>query len=288
MFVCRFTSPNKRYSFAIIRNLFNCFIFNNTDGGSSTSESESDGNSSDTDHDFEIDAKRDNPVHNNPEPLIDWEKHTKGFGSRIMQKFGYIIGTGLGKNNEGIVNPVSAQILPVGRSLDHCMELREKANGDRDLFSVERRLKRKKKIQEQRNVKAYEREVRNVDVFSFMNDTVFAGIASGSGSQSKATLHKTAHNSSTLQHVKPDLKSHSNKNLNVTSYRIEQDIRKVDQEIYKLRESMTRHKSGTPIYDQLRRKLDDQLATLNELKRTESSVAREQAFRKDKSKLTIF
>lgn len=199
-----------------------------------------------------------------------------------MQKFGYIIGTGLGKNNEGIVHPVSAQILPVGRSLDHCMELREKANGDRDLFSVERRLKRKKKIQEQRNVKAYEREVRNVDVFSFMNDTVFAGIASGSGSQSMAI------NVPKVQPTKQDLKAHSNKNLNVTSYKIEQDIRRVEQEIYKLNESMTRHKNGTPISEQLRRKLAEQTRTLNELKRSESSVAREQAFRKDKSKLTIF
>lgn len=236
---------------------------------------------------IEAAARRDSQQYNNrPDPPIEWEKHTKGFGSRIMQKFGYVIGTGLGKNNEGIVQPVCAQILPVGRSLDHCMELREKANGDRDLFSVERRLKRNKRAQEQRNVKAYEREVRNnVDVFSFMNDTVFAGMSSGSGggSQKGAAAPPTG-----VQPTKQDLKSHSNKNLNVTGYKIEQDIRKVEQEIYKLRESMTRHKCGTPIFDQLRRKLDDQTGTLNELKRSESNVAREQAFRKDKSKLTIF
>lgn len=277
--------------FFIYRVIFIAFVIFNADGGSLTSESESDDDTSDSEQEFEAETHRETPTsYVDAQPLIEWEKHTKGFGSRIMQKFGYVIGMGLGRNNEGIVQPVSAQILPVGRSLDHCMELREKANGDRDLFSVERRLKRNKKVQEQRNVKAYEREVRNVDVFSFMNDTVFAGMAaSGSGIQSKGAIPKCANNSTTtVQPIRQDLKSHSNKNLNVTSYKIEQDIRKVEQEIYKLRESMTRHKSGTPIFDQLRRKLDNQTGTLNDLKRSESSVAREQAFRKDKSKLTIF
>lgn len=253
------------------------------------SSSDSDDDTSDSDQELdETDALQkpnQNGIHQTP---IEWEQHTKGFGSRIMQKFGYIIGTGLGKNGEGIVQPVSAQILPAGRSLDHCMELREKANGDRNLFSVERRLKQTKKLQEQRNVKAYEREVRNTaDVFHFMNETVLAGIPSGSGGSQpkKGEAKSTAVPPPTNQQ---DLKSHSNKNLNVTSYKIEQDIRKVEHEIYKLRESLTRHKSGTPIYEQFVRKLDEQTGALSALRRSESSVAREQAFRKDKSKLTIF
>lgn len=34
-----------------------------------------------------------------------------------MQKMGYIVGTGLGKNSEGRVDPVTAVILPQGKSL---------------------------------------------------------------------------------------------------------------------------------------------------------------------------
>lgn len=34
-----------------------------------------------------------------------------------MQKMGYVIGTGLGKNAEGIIEPVTAVILPAGKSL---------------------------------------------------------------------------------------------------------------------------------------------------------------------------
>ncbi|XP_050426980.1 zinc finger CCCH-type with G patch domain-containing protein-like [Adelges cooleyi] len=51
------------------------------------------------------------------ESLGDWEKYTKGIGSKIMAKMGYIKGTGLGKNNEGRVKPVVATVLPKRQSL---------------------------------------------------------------------------------------------------------------------------------------------------------------------------
>lgn len=34
-----------------------------------------------------------------------------------MQKMGYIVGTGLGKHAEGRIDPVTAVILPAGKSL---------------------------------------------------------------------------------------------------------------------------------------------------------------------------
>nr|XP_040583243.1 zinc finger CCCH-type with G patch domain-containing protein-like [Lepeophtheirus salmonis] len=53
--------------------------------------------------------------------LGEWEKYTKGIGSKLMTKMGYIFGTGLGKEAQGIVEPVTCTLYPQGKSLDFCM-----------------------------------------------------------------------------------------------------------------------------------------------------------------------
>lgn len=189
---------------------------------------------------------------------------------------GYVIGTGLGQNGEGIIVPVSAQILPPGRSLDHCMELREHANGDKDLFSVERKLKRLKKKTEAMCAKAYEREKQNVDVFSFINQTVFTNAPSTS-KITEATKPKQS-----------NFKNHTTKSLNVENLKIGEDIRRKEREIEKLKASLQRHKHGTPVAQQLSAQLDARNSELKHLRKTEVHVKKEQSLRKDKVKLTVF
>ncbi|CAM9853425.1 unnamed protein product [Pylaiella littoralis] len=48
-----------------------------------------------------------------------WEQHTKGFGSRMMNRMGYRRGEGLGKEKQGISRPVPIRVLPERRALDH-------------------------------------------------------------------------------------------------------------------------------------------------------------------------
>lgn len=52
-----------------------------------------------------------------PESFGAFEKHTKGFGSRMMAKMGFVPGTGLGKDAQGIINPLTAVKLPKSRGL---------------------------------------------------------------------------------------------------------------------------------------------------------------------------
>lgn len=232
-----------------------------------------------------------NPVAD--QALGEWERHTKGFGSKMMQKFGYIIGTGLGSDGRGIIVPISAQILPAGRSLDHCMALREAANGDRNLFSVEKKLKQQQRRQEASSARAYERQqTRQVDFFSFMNERIGGGTTSADdknsdnkkGGSAAATMTTTT----TTASKSNNFKDHSSKNLNVAGLKISEEIRRVEREIRKLRESQSRHKSDTPVYGKLQAQLCERGKELDALKKSETSVANEQMFRKDKNKLTIF
>ncbi|KAI3895490.1 hypothetical protein MKX03_035457 [Papaver bracteatum] len=53
-----------------------------------------------------------------PTPGIGaFERHTKGFGSKMMEKMGFIEGMGLGRDSQGIVNPLVAVRLPKSRGI---------------------------------------------------------------------------------------------------------------------------------------------------------------------------
>ncbi|KAL2481206.1 G-patch domain-containing protein [Abeliophyllum distichum] len=54
---------------------------------------------------------------NETQRLGSFEKHTKGFGSKMMSKMGFVEGTGLGKDSQGMVNPLVAVRRPKARGL---------------------------------------------------------------------------------------------------------------------------------------------------------------------------
>ncbi|KAJ6296218.1 hypothetical protein OIU78_024122 [Salix suchowensis] len=55
--------------------------------------------------------------HSKTQNLGAFEKHTKGFGSKMMARMGFVEGKGLGKDSQGIVNPLFAVRRPKARGL---------------------------------------------------------------------------------------------------------------------------------------------------------------------------
>ncbi|XP_075151467.1 zinc finger CCCH-type with G patch domain-containing protein isoform X2 [Haematobia irritans] len=202
------------------------------------------------------------------QPLGEWEKYTKGIGSKLMSKMGYVYGTGLGTRGNGIITPITAQILPQGRSLDHCMKLREAANGDKNLFSAEKKLQKQKKKQEVINAKAYDRETNRVDVFSFLNENILTN----PGVSNNANLNKNS------------LQSHSSKSLNVESVKVADDIRRKQREIDEVKKSLKRNADGcSDICIHLKKKLQEKYNELNRLKDEQTCLSNEQTNRRTKS-----
>lgn len=203
----------------------------------------------------------------------EWEKHTKGFGSRIMAQMGYVWGQGLGKNGEGRMEPIEAEILPVGKSLDKCMELRE-ASKNKNCFSIIKRMKKFQKKREEAIAKGYKGTApKKESVFDFINKKIGT-----SRESTKVTLSKNA------ELIK------STKNLNVHSLKISEDIKKAERDLVHLHQAFNRNKERKDkiMQQQLERRIEIQRNNILSLKEQEKVLRKEQKIRKDYDKLTIF
>lgn len=155
------------------------------------------------------------------------------------------------------------------------MSLREKASGDKDLFSVERKLKRLQRKQEKQSQKAYEREKKKVDMFNFLNDTISTTNAAKSFSKIK------------LEH-RQEVAKETSRNLNVAGLKVEEDIKRGERDLVKIRESLRRQKVGSHIHRNLVQRLNEKENELQALRAKATNIASEQSLRYDKKKMTIF
>lgn len=220
---------------------------------------------------------------NGTSALGAWERYTKGIGSQLMLKMGYVMGTGLGRLKDGRVEPVDAIVLPPGKSLDACMDLKERAK-DGNLFSAEKiRLKRQRKEEKQRERQAVQdklKERKAGSVFEFLND--------------KLSLRKCG------EHVKRD-KNNANKlveqlskqnreSLNKRALGIHENLRQISKEINKTKESMKRQQKGKDMetYSRMEKKLEELQDRKKHLDGLQSKVDCERRRRSDKRKLDLF
>ncbi|XP_015126841.1 zinc finger CCCH-type with G patch domain-containing protein [Diachasma alloeum] len=212
------------------------------------------------------------------EPLGKWEEHTRGIGSKLMLQMGYILGTGLGKRADGRVEPVEATVLPPGKSLDHCMELRENAAGDNNLFTVERRLlKQKHKIDQQfaKQSDNREKKQRGKDIFDFINNSL-------------SDKHGETSEASSSSKCKNSFRAATNRGLNVANFQVGENITKLERESLLLMNSLRKHAKGSIPYNNIVIQYNDKQAELTNLRSQQKNIVSEQNHRKDKTKLSVF
>lgn len=216
-------------------------------------------------------------------PLGLWEKHTKGIGSKLMEKMGYVWGEGLGIRGNGRTEPVEAVILPAGKSLDKCMELREKGL-TQNSAKVQRKMLLKLQRQEEKLQRQYHKASKSESVFDFLNGHIFSkkyrADSKGGGAQSLLAKEKSA---------SQDIKSTSSKGLSVESLQVTEAIKKAEREIVRLGKSSARNKDRDKLmHAKVEKKIEEQRQLIRQLQSRERSIQAEQQHRMGNDKLRIF
>ncbi|XP_071947342.1 zinc finger CCCH-type with G patch domain-containing protein-like [Antedon mediterranea] len=194
----------------------------------------------------------------------EWEKYTSGIGSKLMLKMGYEYGKGLGKNGEGRVEPVEAVIVPQGKSLDHCMELKEK----KKLKIVGK--KRNKGLKKSSNQTSKKKE----NVFEFINSRL--GNHKSKANERSKTKKDDASNSS------------SARGLNIKLVQTQEEIKKVEKHLVHKKTALQRNSrdKGTAVH--MQEQINEMEGYLIKLKSSENNIIQNQKSRKQHKKLTIF
>ncbi|XP_069676866.1 zinc finger CCCH-type with G patch domain-containing protein isoform X2 [Periplaneta americana] len=246
--------------------------------GENTQDSSSDESEDDSDMNVNPVFVQQSLLTNPPSSAIgDWEKHTRGIGSRLMAQMGYVTGTGLGKYGDGRLEPVEAMVFPAGKSLDHCMALKEKAGGDENLFKVEKRLKRLQRKHERQSQEQYERGKQQTSVFDFINSKLGG---------KKGSIEDQL--SSKYSNKDKKLKSESCQSLKVFGFHVGEEIRKTERDMARLRESLFRQVEGSAAHNTIMSKLEEKEEELKKLRASEHSIDLERSQRKNCKKLTVF
>ncbi|XP_034552570.1 zinc finger CCCH-type with G patch domain-containing protein [Notolabrus celidotus] len=207
-----------------------------------------------------------------------WEAHTRGIGSKLMLKMGYEYGKGLGKKQEGRVEPVMAVVLPKGKSLDECVELTQRRNRSR-INNEDGTQTGRKKRRRKRRVAAEGKK----NVFDFLNHQL-------GGRSTEAAEGGAAAPSAAATGVEAYRGGKSTKrNLNVRLFKAAERVSQTKREIQKLTESLGRQTGkDTSIAKQLEERLSAARRLLAQQKAQELSIQREHRKADTHKKMTEF
>ncbi|XP_014663154.1 PREDICTED: zinc finger CCCH-type with G patch domain-containing protein-like [Priapulus caudatus] len=216
--------------------------------------------------------------------LGEWEAYTKGIGSKLLASMGFVVGQGLGKNGEGRREPVEAVVFPQGKSLDRCMELRER-KGKLDTVEEVIRKRRKKRQAVEGAAKGYDRSAEKVDVFDFINSTLV-----GHKGKLKDLFDSATVNPVSKHEAKKLVRSASTKDLHVQSFKIQEEIRQAEKRLVSLQQSLQRNETNRDkaVAAQKRKQIDQLRRQIDELRHSDTHIQTEHQNRKSHRKLTVF
>ena len=218
-----------------------------------------------------------------------WERSTRGVGSRLMMAMGWRAGSGLGRRGEGRVEPVTARLYPQGKSLDWCMEMREKYGDSGVTGDVEKILKKEAKEAARKSKQVVEAEKRRDDsaksLFDFINIQL-GDPSKGKNEHKHQALRKSKDNSNS---AKIFIKDESDADMKLRKFKMSEQVCRLEKEVSKLTESYSRLAGRDPTSAaSVKSKLEAKKRELESLKYSEKKLIKEEGSRKSKSKLTIF
>ncbi|KRZ58730.1 Protein dif-1 [Trichinella nativa] len=156
----------------------------------------------------------------------DWEVHTRGIGTKLMEKMGYIRGQGLGKDNLGQTEPIAVHVFPKGKSLDHCLQIqRNKESKD---LSVE-------KLRVHLDDKKYEAKLaKRTEAVEKFFDMINGHLQTPDANQRKRTAEKGA----TVVDISSKKSCHD---LQITLLKVGEEVKQMKKRVNSLKQALRRN-----------------------------------------------
>ena len=202
-----------------------------------------------------------------------WEEYTNSFGSRMLQKMGYVPGNGLGPRGKGMLNPVEADIIPAGMSLDFVKNMREKSliRTVSKLNTILKKHQKRKLTKKNCRLKKSESMFHMVDGLMRSKNAHSYSETNVSSSKNKKALNKA-----------------SDKTVRANSVSVENDINKSKKRLSDLKKSLNRNKHDSIHCKRLQENIRLENSKLNSLYAKQDRLDSELKVRSDKAKLKIF
>uniref|UniRef100_A0A915PPT7 Zinc finger CCCH-type with G patch domain-containing protein n=1 Tax=Setaria digitata TaxID=48799 RepID=A0A915PPT7_9BILA len=161
----------------------------------------------------------------------DWEKHTRGIGMKLLLKMGYRAGEGLGRRSDGIVHAIQPVIFPKNKSLDACMEVKNKKVVDG--------IKSRQQHVKQTIAKRLKASEQPIDVFDLLN----------------SKLNKAMEEQKDEIKEIEKLQNCSSTGLGVQALNLDKKLKELKDKERKLREGITRNQRDTATAERLKKNL---------------------------------